>query len=428
MTRLQILTACFCFASLFANAQVLIKGNVLDNESQAPLPFASIAVPNTTTGTMTNAAGNFELQLKEGQTEIQVSYVGYVDTLITINENLTSYTISLDPYTFGLTEIIVTSLTPLEYVQKALEKHPSLIPDKPFETLALFASKSSLKNDESSAYDLNQAVYKTYFSDYANDTLDEASQLILYNFIEEGEFESILKKNKRLNKIARRKVDQDSTNTVDDRNSIAEDKEGVNININDVSGAGPSSALKETKSITREDFFNEEYFKKFTYTFGEQTFYQGRELIKIDFSNKRKVEYAFYTGSIYLDHQDLAIVAIDYHVKAKIPFYINALLKTIVGFTIPELERDVRIRNQFVFDKWYPKELVSDMDLTLKQKGELETISIAQILNIQDVDAEHPKAIDEEKVFSEENEFEDQVFPIEGIDWEDINIIKIEDK
>ena len=225
--------------------------------------------------------------------------------------------------------------------------------------------------------------------------------------------------------------EKEEENKMDDNgvgvNSTEEDNDNtVNFNINGITGAGPSGALKETKSITNQQFFDEEYFKKFKYTFGEQTFYQGRELIKIDFTNKRKVEHAFYNGSVYLDYQDLAIVAVDYKLKAKIPFYINVLLKTIVGFNIYEVTGDVRIRNQPIDGKWYPKELVSSFDITLKQKKELETMNVAQVLNFGKIILEDAAQIEEEKIFSEEEEYEGQIYPILGIEWKDVNKIKIE--
>jgi len=428
----KILVVLLCMCCFATQAQQKISGTITDQETEEPLPFSSIAVPNSTTGTMTNANGEFELQLKEDQNQIQISYVGYIDTLITVDVKKNVYEIEVKPYTFSLTEIIVFSLTPLEYIQKALEKHPSLIPDQPFESQAFFAAKSGIKNDDANSYEIHEAVYKTYFSDYANDTLEENSQLILYNHIREGGFESILEKNKRLNKMAKEsKNNEEEESKVDDNgvgiNSSEKDNDNsVDFNINGITGAGPSGALEETKSITNQQFFDEEYFKKFKYTFGEQTFYQGRELIKIDFTNKRKVEHAFYNGSIYLDYQDLAIVAVDYNVKAKIPFYINVLLKTIVGITISEVTGNVKIRNQAINGKWYPKELVSGFDITLKQKKEFETMHIAQVLNFGKIILEDPSQIEADKIFSEEEEYEVQIYPIPGVDWEDVNVIRME--
>ncbi len=418
MKTSPLLLLLFCLLPFSSFGQTIITGKIIDSQTKETLSFTSIAVPNSTTGTMSNALGEFELTLKEDQTEIQVSYIGYSDKVISIEEK-TEYTIALDPYAFELTEVIVKSLTPLEYIQKALEKHPSLIPDSPFTTRSFFASKSSVKNDKTNSYKLDQAVFKTFYSDYANDTLNEASQLILHHEKNEGDFSSMLERNKRIKKMS---GDQDNESNID---TIQSKNGNVNVSMNGVTGAGPALALEKIKSITNLDFFNSEYFDKFTYTFGDQTHYQGRELIRIDFLNKRKVDHTNYTGSIYLDHQDLAIVAIDYKAKLKVPFYVNALLKTLIGFTISDVKGDVSIRNQFL-NKWYPKELVYDLDIIFKQKGEIEEMSIAQVLNIEEIIYLDPLPIEEIKIFDESKEYQEQIFPIEGVNWSDINIIKID--
>jgi len=438
--RLLIL---FLFFPFLTYAQINISGKIIDQSNNQPLSFASIAVPNSTTGTMSNDGGQFEIRLKEDQTEIQISYIGYVDTLIVINPDIATYEIQLKPYEVQLTEITVRPLSPLEYIIQALEKYPSLIPTEPFETRSFFATRSSIANDKSGSYKLEEAVFKTYYTDFANDTLEEPSQLILYRSKNEGEFTSILEENKRLNKMAKRQEKRDAKNDKKEEEPAEEVVVGgeleesdtdtllqegsVTININDIIGAGPEALIRDSKNVPTLDFFNSEFFKKFSYTFGEQTFYQGRELIKIDFSNKRKVEGGFYKGSVYLDHIDLSIVALDYNARAKIPFYINALLKTIVGFSIDSVERDVSIRNQNYQDLWYPKEVISDLRLTLKQKKRYETIATAQILNIEEIVSDSPNPIPEDLVFDKELEMsEHTIDAADGIKWENINVISFE--
>jgi len=93
--RLLIL---FLFFPFLTYAQINISGKIIDQSNNQPLSFASIAVPNSTTGTMSNDGGQFEIRLKEDQTEIQISYIGYVDTLIVIDPDIATYEIQLKPY------------------------------------------------------------------------------------------------------------------------------------------------------------------------------------------------------------------------------------------------------------------------------------------------------------------------------------------
>ncbi|GAA4030801.1 hypothetical protein GCM10022409_13770 [Hymenobacter glaciei] len=59
-------------------AQVSISGQVLDSVTQAPLPFASVYLANTTLGTTTDADGRFRLaSVAPGHYDLGVSYVGY---------------------------------------------------------------------------------------------------------------------------------------------------------------------------------------------------------------------------------------------------------------------------------------------------------------------------------------------------------------
>lgn len=416
---------------LISFSQTIISGTVIDQVSKKPLSFASIAVQNSTTGTMSNDVGDFELRLKEGQTEIQISYIGYIDATITVDPEKDNYKITLKPYEYKLAEVIVRPMTPLEYIKEALKKYPSLIPSEAFETRAFFAAKTSIANNDNGAYKLEEAVFKTYNTDFVNDTLQEPSQLLLYRLDTKKGFTSIMEQNWRFRKMAKKakeeKEKEDAEKTDAEKQEEEENDEGVTINVNDLASSGPEVTIEEAKSITKLDFFNSEYFKKFAYTFGEQTYYQGRELIKIDFTNKRKVEGTFFNGSIYLDFNDLAIVAVDYNERFKVPFYANALLKTIIGITINSVDRDVRIRNQKIQDKWYPKEVIFDLELTIKQKKLYEDLSIAQILNIEEVVIDTPSPIAEEHVFDNEVDPKDQIYPLEGVTWDGVNVIKFDD-
>ena len=55
-----------------------VKGTVLDRETRAPLPGVNIAVEGTTTGTITDADGLFEmLNLPNGTYTLTFSMIGY---------------------------------------------------------------------------------------------------------------------------------------------------------------------------------------------------------------------------------------------------------------------------------------------------------------------------------------------------------------
>ena len=74
----------FFFSSL--PAQSTITGKVIDANSKEGLSFATITIPNTLFGTVTNIDGEFDLKLTEKVDKVQASYIGYADQIIDLKE------------------------------------------------------------------------------------------------------------------------------------------------------------------------------------------------------------------------------------------------------------------------------------------------------------------------------------------------------
>ncbi|WP_345253700.1 carboxypeptidase-like regulatory domain-containing protein [Flaviaesturariibacter amylovorans] len=64
-------------ACVGAGAQPLLRGRVVDAAGGAPVAGASVFLSNTSTGTVTNSAGAFELAFPAGRYDLVVSSVGY---------------------------------------------------------------------------------------------------------------------------------------------------------------------------------------------------------------------------------------------------------------------------------------------------------------------------------------------------------------
>ncbi len=78
----------FGFFESFAQNNLLIKGKVIDSETKELLPFASIGIEGTSTGTASNAVGSFEFRLNPNWKDkvIICSFVGYQSFKITVSE------------------------------------------------------------------------------------------------------------------------------------------------------------------------------------------------------------------------------------------------------------------------------------------------------------------------------------------------------
>src|SRR5512138_59233 len=73
-----------------------ITGEVFDKANNQPVIGASITVPGTTVGVVTNAEGKFSLTLPQGATQIQVSYIGFLKQLVSVKAG-GSYKVILEP-------------------------------------------------------------------------------------------------------------------------------------------------------------------------------------------------------------------------------------------------------------------------------------------------------------------------------------------
>jgi outer membrane receptor for ferrienterochelin and colicins len=78
LTGILLLTSVSLFAS-----DPLFKGRVVSTSNNSPLPGANVVVLNTTTGTVTNSDGFFELSGNANSMEVSVSFVGFeTDTVL----------------------------------------------------------------------------------------------------------------------------------------------------------------------------------------------------------------------------------------------------------------------------------------------------------------------------------------------------------
>ncbi|MEL6390575.1 MAG: DUF5686 and carboxypeptidase regulatory-like domain-containing protein [Bacteroidota bacterium] len=94
------------YACLFGQ----ITGTVSD-ETGAPLPYVSIYLKGTTTGTTTNLDGNYELRIAPGQYTIAYQYVGYtlVEKDIEIGDQPLRMDVQLTPQATLLNEIVIAA-------------------------------------------------------------------------------------------------------------------------------------------------------------------------------------------------------------------------------------------------------------------------------------------------------------------------------
>ena len=104
----------FTIFSLNLNAQYrTITGIIKDMETKEPLPFCSIALRNSITGTNTDIEGKFKINipLSIANPQLIVSYLGYKTDTIKIVPSINNYTVFLTQTQSVMNEVVITGVS-----------------------------------------------------------------------------------------------------------------------------------------------------------------------------------------------------------------------------------------------------------------------------------------------------------------------------
>jgi TonB-linked SusC/RagA family outer membrane protein len=96
-------------AAQAAMAQYTVSGKVTSGEDQSPLPGVNILVKGTTNGTISDADGNFTINVPSANDVLVLSFVGFITQEVAI-ANQTSLNVVLAPDAKQLSEVVVTAL------------------------------------------------------------------------------------------------------------------------------------------------------------------------------------------------------------------------------------------------------------------------------------------------------------------------------
>ncbi len=100
------------FLAMIGNSfgqQRTITGTVTGQDDGMPLPGASVLVPGTQVGTVTDIDGNFSLNVPAATAQLEVSFVGMKTVLVPV-EGINTINVVLEVATTAMNEVVVTAL------------------------------------------------------------------------------------------------------------------------------------------------------------------------------------------------------------------------------------------------------------------------------------------------------------------------------
>ncbi len=403
-------------SSIYAQDNSVITGKIINGEDKEPLPFASIRLKNHPIGTISNENGDFDFYIpKSKRTDtLTISFIGfntYEVPLANINRELE---ILLTPSSNVLDEVILTEKDPLDYIKKALDRLPENYPQNDYQTIAYYREKFI---ENGAVINKEEGVFKTYYP-MAGDSAKNQHQLLLYEpeenpqqfqFMREW-FEA--KQEKRKKKAIKKGEEFDEEEYDSDM---------------DMDFGGPESVIDLDINNERDNYLNPKHFKKYEYSFGDETSLNGERLVTINFKAKKSIDHKKDSGKILINTEDYAIVSIEQTGKFSIPFIVKPIL-FVIGLKIENPTFSTVISYQKFKDKWYPQLFRWDAKIKLTKRhtfdaNENSDINIGQVFFINELDSVASPIL-EAKRFDENEDMDGQVYNDLNLQWGELNVIK----
>jgi hypothetical protein len=260
---------------------LFIRGRVLDQESGAPLPYASIVIPEKGLGVASNMDGVFQFRMPGVflNTTVRVSYMGFKSRTLPIELLVdNNVDIILETDYISMQEVIIRHYDPKIIVREALAKRDQNYSNEPVYHIN-FYREGIIYNNKLLNY--SEAIFKVFKSGYRNSL--ENDQVMLLK--------------------SRNISNTDHTDTL-----IMKIRAGVR------------SALELDIMKTIPVFLDVEYLHEVEFTSVDLVTIDSKMVYAIEFEQIQTTFLPIYKGILYIDMESLAILKAEFEVHPK---YIN---------------------------------------------------------------------------------------------------------
>ena len=314
MKYLIILFLFFLFlAPASAQDNYTVEGIIFAKETREPLSFASISLKNFALGTISNEQGKFDIYIPKSmrQDTLLVSYIGFNSYEIPLKNIQEPISVPLETANNVLDEIVLSNLSPLEYIKMALKYMESNAPQAPFDTQAYYREKF-IENGK--IIDKNEAVFKTYYPSYGDSSKNQ-HQLVLFKPAE----------NRQQFQFMREWIDERAAKEKKkaDKKGEVYDEEKYDGNI-DIDFGGPQSVIDlDIYHGDAANYLNPKHYNKYEYSFGDETSLYGEALVTVIFKSKKSIENIRDSGKILISKDNYAIAQVQTSGKFSLPFLVR---------------------------------------------------------------------------------------------------------
>jgi len=253
--------------------RVMVKGIVVDSRSKKGLAYATIGLDGSSLGSICNQDGEFTFKIPGSLSDpvLIISYMGYkrefVPVIYPIDEEIV---VLLEKEMIPLQEVIIRYADPKKLLMETLSRIPDNYMDD-HSTMTAFYRESVTRNEHCLTYlEAVLDVAKTPYNKYT--TSDKVR----------------IRKGRKVTDVT--------------------SKDTLLIKLR--SGIFTSLSLDVVKN--RPDFLDVEFMEKYDLKFIDMMTYRDRLVYVISFQQKSNIPYMLFRGQLYLDHENMALLAADF--------------------------------------------------------------------------------------------------------------------
>lgn len=373
--------------------QLVIRGNVYDQQGGKAVPYASVGITGESLGTITNADGYFVLRLPAGcrGSSLAVSHMGYLTREIPIDLlDEQKVDVFLERRVISLQEVIIRYIDPVAIVNKAMKQREENNAVEPA-YITTFYREGVQKNNRYISY--SEAVFKVFKSSY--------------RFSENADQVKLLKSRKVQNTNA---------------------KDTVMLKLK----GGILSALQLDIVKTVPGFLDISETPEYSYNYSDLVPYNDRDAYAISFEQVQGIEEALYKGTLYIDNENFVILGADFEIN---PDYIDKAVERLVlkksrRLNVKLEKISYKVSYASFNGRYYLNHARCDLQLRTRLRNHLVSDNFSTFLEIAacHIDTTNVVRFDREEVLKPNVVFSDVPYFYDESFWGDYNIITPEEK
>ena len=316
------------------NTHFSVEGSLIDQETEAPILFASVGLLHAPIATITNQNGYFRLVIPDslGDVPIHFSHIGYESREVDV-EFLrgTPLAITLRPQVILLDEVVVSAKSPMKVLGDMLNSRSTNYASDP---VCLTAFYREGINTHQKNIDLTESVLQVYKTGYQSRSSADQVKLI--------------KK--------RRIVNRQEIDTI-----FPKMKSGVNSCL----------ILDIVKELP--EFLEPDKNSSYLYAHTGMTVVDGRLVDVIFFKQKDYVEEPLYTGELFIEAESKALVEVRFEINPRLIRRATNMFvdRKTAGLKIDLLEAKYLVSYKPINGKYYVNHIRGDISLKVKRKRRL---------------------------------------------------------